>query len=112
MGFITVEAQDGPSGLEVLQSLARVDLLIIDVGLPGGLNGGQLAEAARQFRPELKVLFITGYAANAAPSPGHVAAGIHVLTKPFTMEALASRVKTLLRRSIPPARRVPEPRPL
>ena len=60
-----IEAADGPSGLRVLQSTARIDLLITDVGLPGGMNGRQMADAARETRPELKVLFITGYAENA-----------------------------------------------
>ncbi len=97
LGYTAIEAQDGLSGLEVLRSAMRVDLLITDVGLPGGLNGGQVAEAARQLRPDLKVLFITGYAENAVLSHGHVGAGMYVLTKPFAMEALASRIKTLLR---------------
>jgi PAS domain S-box-containing protein len=97
LGYIAIEAQDGLSGLEVLRSAVRVDLLITDVGLPGRLNGGQVAVAARLLRPDLKVLFITGYAENAVLSHGHVGAGMHVLTKPFAMEALASRIKTLLR---------------
>jgi len=61
-----IEAPDGPAGLNVLNSNARVDLLITDVGLPNGLNGRQVADAARVSRPNLKVLFITGYAENAA----------------------------------------------
>jgi len=96
LGYVAIEAQDGLSGLEVLRSAMRIDLLITDVGLPGGLNGGQVAEAARQLRPDLKVLFITGYAEHAALSHGHVGAGMLVLTKPFAMEALASRIRTLL----------------
>ena len=80
----------------MLQSGARLDLLITDVGLPGGMNGRQLADAARQLRPGLRVLFITGYAENAAVGNGHLEPGMHVLTKPFSMERLASRVKTLI----------------
>ena len=62
LGYRAIEAQDGASGLQVLQSGTRVDLLVTDVGLPGGMNGRQLADAARRERPDLKVLFITGYA--------------------------------------------------
>ncbi len=80
----------------MLQSDARIDLLVTDVGLPGGMNGRQMADAARVARPGLKVLFITGYAENAVLSHGHLDPGMHVLTKPFAMEALASRIKDLI----------------
>jgi DNA-binding response OmpR family regulator len=60
------------------------------------VNGRQVADAARSLRPELKVLFITGYAENAVLSHGHIDAGMHVLTKPFAMEALASRIRGML----------------
>ncbi len=96
LGYAPIEAMDGPSGLKVLQSGSRVDLLITDVGLPGGMNGRQLADAARQLRPGLRVLFITGYAENAAVGNGHLEPGMHVLTKPFSMETLASRIKLLM----------------
>jgi DNA-binding response OmpR family regulator len=82
----------------VIRSNARVDLLITDVGLPGGMNGRQLADAGRAVRPELSVLFITGYAENAVLSHGHLETGMHILTKPFAMEALAGRVKDLIAR--------------
>jgi CheY-like chemotaxis protein len=96
LGYAAIEAADGASGLAVLSSPARLDLLISDVGLPGGLNGRQLADAARELRPDLKVLFITGYAENAVLGHGHLAAGMHVMTKPFAMEALAGRIKDIL----------------
>lgn len=92
LGFSAIEASDGPSGLRILASDAAIDLLVTDVGLPGGLNGRQLADAARTTRPELKVLFITGYAENAIISNGHLAPGMRILTKPFVMETLASRI--------------------
>ena len=95
LGYAAVEAVDGPAGLKVLQSDVRLDLLITDVGLPGGMNGRQVADAARMVRPGLKVLFITGYAENAVLSQGQLEPGMHVLTKPFTMDTLASRVKEL-----------------
>ncbi|WP_426537983.1 ATP-binding protein [Bradyrhizobium sp. McL0615] len=92
LGYIPVEASDGPSGLTMLQSNMRVDLLVTDVGLPGGINGRQLADAARTTRPDLKVLFITGYAENAIIGNGHLAPNMGVLTKPFVMETLARRI--------------------
>ena len=71
--------------------------MITDVGLPNGMNGRQVADAARAKQPELKVLFITGYAENAAVGNGHLERGMALLTKPFTMEALAEKVGEMLR---------------
>ncbi len=96
LGYTAIEAADGAAGLKILQSDIRVDLLVTDVGLPGGMNGRQVADAARSARPELKVLFITGYAENAVLSHGHLDPGMHVLTKPFAMEVLASRIRELI----------------
>ena len=96
LGYAAIEAADGTSGLRVLQSDVRVDLLVTDVGLPGGINGRQMADAARVGRPDLKVLFITGYAENAVVGNGYLEAGMHVMTKPFAMEALASRIKEII----------------
>ncbi|MCI0753523.1 PAS domain S-box protein [Teichococcus vastitatis] len=96
LGYAAIEAADGASGLQVLQSDGRIDLLVTDVGLPGGMNGRQVADAARVARPGLKVLFITGYAENAVLSHGHLEPGMHVLTKPFALEALANRIRTLI----------------
>ena len=96
LGYGATEAADGAAGLRVLRSDVRIDLLVTDVGLPGGMNGRQVADAARVARPELKVLFITGYAENAVLSHGHLDPGMHVLTKPFTMEALAARISDLI----------------
>jgi DNA-binding LytR/AlgR family response regulator len=71
-------------------------LLVSDVGLPGGMNGRQVADAGRVLRPELKVLFITGYAENAVVGNGHLEPGMQVITKPFAMEALASKVRDMI----------------
>jgi PAS domain S-box-containing protein len=95
-GYRILEATDGPSGLKVLQSDTRIDLLITDVGLPGGFNGRQVADAARLGRPDLKVLFITGYAENAVVGNGHLAPGMQVITKPFPMTTLALRVREII----------------
>ena len=96
LGYTAIEAADGPAGLQVLRSNVRLDLLITDVGLPGGMNGRQVADAGRAVRPDLRVLFITGYAENAVVGNGHLDPGMHVMTKPFAMEALASRIKELI----------------
>ncbi len=96
LGYATLEAGDGADALRILESNQRIDLLLTDVGLPGGMNGRQVADAARTLRAGLKVLFITGYAENAVLSHGHLAPGMHVMTKPFEMDALAKRVKTLI----------------
>ena len=96
LGYSVIEASDSASGLRVLQSDVRIDLLITDVGLPGGLNGRQMADAARDKRPELKVLFITGYAENAVIGSGRLHPGMHVLAKPFAMDQLASRIKSII----------------
>ena len=95
-GYHTLEAADGPSGLKWLQTDARVDLLITDVGLPGGMNGRQVADAARIHRPTLKVLFITGYAENAVIGNGHLDPGMQVITKPFAIEALGLKVREMI----------------
>ena len=95
-GYAVIEAPDGPAGLKVLESNARIDLLITDVGLPGGMNGRQVADAARATRPDLKVLFITGYAENAIIGRGRLGKGMSVLTKPFQMEVLAARIREII----------------
>jgi len=96
LGYRTLEAEEGATGLALLQSSVAIDLLITDVGLPGGMNGRQLADGARASRPGLKVLFITGYAENAVVGNGHLEPGMEIMTKPFTLEALALRVQQMV----------------
>ncbi|HET9148370.1 MAG TPA: response regulator, partial [Acetobacteraceae bacterium] len=91
-----VEAADGPEALRAMQSARRFDLLVTDLGLPNGMNGRQLAEAARMLRRDLRVLFITGYAENAAVSSGALDPGMQVMTKPFALEALASKIRGMM----------------
>ena len=74
----------------------RIDLLITDVGLPGGMNGRQVADAARLSRPDLKVLFVTGFAENAAVGNGHLESGMEVITKPFVMVDLANKITEMI----------------
>ena len=95
LGYRALEASDGPAGLKILQSRQRIDLLVTDVGLPG-INGRQLADAARETRPELKVLFITGYAENATLANGFLDPGMEIFTKPFAVEALATRIRSMI----------------
>jgi len=95
LGYRVLQARDGPSGLAVLRSPERIDLLVTDVGLPG-LNGRHLADAARVTRPELKVLFITGYAETVAVTSGFLDSGMAMLTKPFSNDALTARIRGMI----------------
>jgi signal transduction histidine kinase len=95
-GYLAMEAADGPTGLGILESDRRIDLLVTDVGLPGGLNGRQVADAARRTRPDLRVLFITGYAENAVIGNGHLDPGMEVITKPFVLSQLAAKIRDLV----------------
>jgi PAS domain S-box-containing protein len=95
LGYRALEASDGPSGLKLLESGARIDLLVTDVGLPG-LNGRQLADHAREHRPGLRVLFMTGYAENATIANGFLEPGMQMITKPFAIEALATRIRDMI----------------
>jgi signal transduction histidine kinase len=95
LGYRAIEAADGPSGLRILQSKQRIDVLITDIGLPG-LNGRQIADAARLVRPKLKILFMTGYAENATIANGILEPGMQMITKPFAVEALAMRIRDMI----------------
>jgi PAS domain S-box-containing protein len=95
LGYTVEVASDGATALPFLQGAGRIDLLVTDVGLPG-LNGRQLAEIARQHRPELRVLFMTGYARNAEVRGDFLEEGMDMLTKPFSIDDLAQRVRGLL----------------
>ncbi|EPJ84307.1 PAS/PAC sensor hybrid histidine kinase [Pseudomonas sp. CFII64] len=92
---VTLQAADGLSGLAILESEQTVDLLISDIGLPG-LNGRQLADAARVKRPALPILLMTGYAENAALASGFLEEGMQMLTKPFTLAQLTGRIHAML----------------
>jgi len=94
-GYRTLEAVDGPSGLKILRSGERIDLLITDVGLPG-MDGRQVAERAREDKPDLKILFITGYAESAALSDGFLRPGMGMITKPFDLADLSLRIRAMI----------------
>ncbi|MGB8604406.1 PAS domain-containing protein [Bradyrhizobium sp.] len=94
-GYRTLEAVDGPSGLRILRTNERIDLLVTDVGLPG-MNGRQVADQARETRPELRILFITGYAESVAISNGFLQPGMEMITKPFDLDHLAQRIRAMI----------------
>jgi PAS domain S-box-containing protein len=94
-GYRTLQAVDGPSGLRILRLNKRIDLLVTDVGLPG-MNGRQLADQARETRPDLKILFITGYAENAAIAKGFLQPGMEMITKPFDLDNLSQRIREMV----------------
>jgi PAS domain S-box-containing protein len=96
LGFSAIEAGDSLAGLKLLQSDVPIDLLITDVGLPGGMNGRQLAEAARQSRPHLPILFITGYAEISVLRNDQLDPGMSVMTKPFLIDIIKTRIQSLL----------------
>ncbi|WP_274379296.1 PAS domain-containing protein [Teichococcus vastitatis] len=95
-GYTVLDAEDAASGLALLDTAQRLDLMVTDIGLPGGTNGRQLADAARLRRPGLPVLFITGYAETAVIGQTQLEAGLQVMTKPFSVGALCKRVAEML----------------
>jgi signal transduction histidine kinase/CheY-like chemotaxis protein len=97
LGYTVLEADNSQSGLRIVETRARIDLLLTDVGLPGGMNGRQLADAAREQRPDLKVLFLTGYAESAAVGNGRMEQGMEVMTKPFDLDKLVAKVEGMIR---------------
>jgi PAS domain S-box-containing protein len=94
LGYGCLEAADAKSAIPILASKTRLDLMITDVGLPV-MNGRQLAEIARQHRPDLRVLFVTGYAEHAATRAGFLAAGMDIVIKPFALDALAVKIREM-----------------
>jgi PAS domain S-box-containing protein len=96
-GYRTIEAADGPAGLRLLRDNKQIDLLITDVGLPG-MNGRQLADLAREARPDLKILFITGYAESVAIADGFLQPGMEMITKPFDLDNLSRRIRAMVSR--------------
>src|SRR5690242_17269937 len=96
LGYRVLEAHDGPSALRLIEQEQHISLLFTDVVLPGGMTGAQVAAQARGLRPQLKVLFTTGYARNAIVHQGRLDFGVQLITKPFTFEELAVKVRDVL----------------
>lgn len=95
-GFTTVESQDAREALAHLEAGARFDLMLTDVGLPG-MNGRDLARAARRLAPGLRVLFATGYSESDSAALGLPAEGMDVVGKPFDLDELVRRIEALMR---------------
>jgi len=95
LGYACIEASDGQSALPMLTSNTPLDLLITDVGLPG-MNGRQIAEIARRHRPDLKILFVTGYAEHATGHAPFLEPGMEMVTKPFALDALALKIREMI----------------
>jgi CheY-like chemotaxis protein len=96
LGYQVTVASDGQVALSLLEKLSRVDLLLTDVGLPNGMNGRQLADEVRRRRPEIRVLYTTGYARNAIVHHGRLDPGVELIVKPFTQSSLAAKIRRVL----------------
>jgi len=95
LGYRAIEASDPQAAIAVLNAPDAIDLLISDVGLPG-MNGRQLAELARDGRPDLPILFITGYAENAAIRAGFLGSNMEMIAKPFALDVLAAKINEMM----------------
>ena len=104
LGYLVLEAANAREALKMMQAHPEVSLLFTDVGLPGGMNGRQLAQEARIRRQNLKVLFTTAYARNAIVHEGRLDPGVELLTKPFTQAALGEKLRDILDARTTPAR--------
>ena len=98
LGYTVFEAADAASALEIVQGAAEIHLLFTDLGLPGGMDGKDLADHVRAIRPSLKILITTAYAGSVLLHKGRLAPQVELLSKPFTLAALASRIRELLDR--------------
>jgi PAS domain S-box-containing protein len=104
LGYSVLEAETARAGLQVLEGHPEICIVFTDVGLPGGMNGRQMVEVARKKRPDLKVLFTTGYARNAIVHDGRLDAGVELITKPFSQAALAAKLRDILDAARTPGR--------
>jgi CheY-like chemotaxis protein len=95
LGYRAIEVAEPQAAIGVLQSREPIHLMISDVGLPG-MNGRQLAEAARDARPDLAILFITGYAENAAIRAGFLGSNMQMISKPFALDVLAAKIGEMM----------------
>ena len=92
LGYKVLEAENGNAGLELLDAHPDIKILFTDVGLPGGMNGRQLADEARRRKPSLRVLFTTGYARNAIVHDGRLDPGVELITKPYAQAAMSAKL--------------------
>jgi CheY-like chemotaxis protein len=104
LGYNILEAENGDAGLKLLDAHPHIKLLFTDVGLPGGINGRQLADEARRRKPHLRVLFTTGYARNAIVHDGRLDPGVELITKPYAQAVLSTKLRDMLDASEGPSR--------
>jgi PAS domain S-box-containing protein len=104
LGYNVLAAENGNVGLGLIDANPEIRVLFTDIGLPGGMNGRQLAEEAKRRKPELKVLFTTGYARNAIVHDGRLDPGVELITKPFTQAALSTKLRDIIDSSRVPGR--------
>lgn len=96
-GYHVLVAEDGQQAFEILASKPHLDLIVTDFRLPGGISGVQIAEPALKLRPDLKVIFISGYPADIRESGSPIAFNAPILAKPFDLDTLGSQIQDLLR---------------
>ena len=96
LNYQTIEAADGPTGLRMLEAHPETALLLTDVVLPGGMNGAEVGRAALEMRPDLRILYSTGFTRNAIIHNEVLDEGVELLTKPFRKATLAGKVRKLL----------------
>lgn len=95
LSYRPLEADSADTAVPLLQGTNVIDLMVSDVGLPG-MNGRQLAEVARQYRPKLPILFVTGYAENAAMKASFLGLDMEMISKPFAVEMLAQKINDMM----------------
>ena len=96
LGYHVLDAKDGSTAIQVLESERKIDMLFTDIVLPGGMNGRAIADKARELRPEIRILFTSGYTENAVIHHGRLDEGVELLVKPYNQETLASRIRSIL----------------
>ena len=96
LGYHVLQASTGPEAMDILTRTPEIDLLFTDVVMPGGMGGRELADAARKARPDLKVLFTSGYTENAIVHDGRLDPGVVLLSKPYRREQLAAKIRDVL----------------
>ena len=96
LGYRVLKAENGEQAFEILASKPHLDLMVTDYRLPGGISGVMIAEPAVKLRPDLKVIFISGYPAEILDSGSPIARKAPILAKPFTMDTLHSQIERLL----------------
>lgn len=100
LGYATIEAEDGPSAVRALSAEDAIDLLLTDMVLPGGMSGADIAALAVETRPDLGVLYVSGYTRGEIVNRGRIDAGVRLLQKPFTTSELAHHVRDAIRDSL------------